>query len=55
MKLDLKSHLLSLATSNEVKGLVCDLVDNYVSHSDNTVDDAMARGLRSALLGDSNA
>jgi hypothetical protein len=52
MNLDLKTHLIQLATSDEVKGLVCDLVDNYVSHSDNNVDDAMARGLRSALLGD---
>lgn len=50
MNLDLKSHLLSLATSNQVKELVCDLVDNYVHHSDNTVDDAMARGLRAALF-----
>ena len=51
MNLDLKSHLISLATSDSVKSLVCDLVDNYVHHSDNTVDDAMARGLREALLG----
>jgi hypothetical protein len=52
MNLNLKHHLMSLATSTQVKELVCDLVDNYVHHSDNTVDDAMARGLREALLGD---
>lgn len=50
MNLDLKEHLLSLASSKQVKELVCDLVENYVQHSDNTVDDAMARGLRAALL-----
>ena len=55
MNLNLKSHLISLASSTEVKKLVCDLVDNYVTHSDNTVDDAMARGLRSALLGEGDA
>ena len=52
MNLNLKDHLISLATSKQVKELVCDLLDNYVHHSDNTVDDAMARGVRSALLGD---
>ena len=52
MNLNLKDHLIGLATSKQVKELVCDLVQEYVSHSDNTVDDAMSRGLRSALLGD---
>ena len=52
MQLDLKGHLMSLATSRQVKELVADLVQNYASHSDNKVDDAMARGLREALLGD---
>ena len=52
MNLNLKDHLISLATSDQVKSLVCDLLDNYVHHSDNTVDDAMARGVREALLGD---
>ena len=50
MNLNLKSHLLKLAKSKEVKGLVCDMVDNYVHHSDNNVDDTIARALRSALL-----
>ena len=50
MKLDLKEHLLSLANTPEVKGLVCDMVDNYVHSSDNKVDDALARGLRAALF-----
>ena len=52
MNLDLKSHLIGLATSKQVKELVCDLVDNYVQHSDNTVDDHMAAGLRAALFDD---
>ena len=51
MQLDLKAHLISLATSSEVKELVCDLLDEYTSHSDNTVDDQMAKGVREALLG----
>ena len=52
MKMNLKDHLISLATSKQVKELVCDLLDGYVKNSDNTVDDAMARGVREALLGD---
>ena len=52
VNLDLKSHLIGLATSKQVKELVCDLIDNYVHHSDNTVDDALARAVRAALLGD---
>ena len=52
MQLDLKAHLISLATSRQVKELVCDLVDNYANHSDNKVDDHMAAGLRAALFDD---
>lgn len=55
MKLDLKAHLISLASSDEVKGLVCDIVDSFVSHSDNNVDDRMAAGLRAALFVDTDA
>ena len=55
VQLDLKAHLMDLATSRQVKELVCDLVQNYVDHSDNKVDDAMARGLRAALLDDASA
>ncbi len=50
MQLDLKAHLLSLAASKQVKELVCDLVDEYVNHSDNKVDDHIAAGLRAALF-----
>ena len=55
MNFNLKEHLLSLAASDEVKGLVCDLVDNYVSHSDNSVDDRLAAALRSALFVETDA
>lgn len=52
MNFDLKAHLMSLAASRQVKELVCDIVDNYVQHSDNKVDDHMAAGLRAALFDD---
>ena len=50
MNFDLKSHLFGLAGSDEVKGLVCDLVDNYVKDSDNKIDDRLATGLRAAMF-----
>ena len=53
--LDLKAHLMDLATSHQVKSLVADLVDQFAQNSDNKVDDAMARGLRAALLDDASA
>jgi hypothetical protein len=53
--LDLKAHLMDLATSKQVKELVCDLVDNYVQHSDNKIDDHMAAGLRAAMFDDAGA
>ena len=55
MNLNLKDHLIGLATSKQVKELVCDLVDNYVQHSDNKVDDHMAAGLRAALFDDASS
>ena len=51
MNFDLKSHLFNLASSTQVKSIVCDLIDDYVTQSDNDIDDAMARGIRAALLG----
>ena len=55
VQLDLKAHLIDLATSKQVKELVCDLVDNYVQHSDNKIDDHMAAGLRAAMFDDASA
>ena len=52
MKLDLKEHLIELASSRQVKELICDLVDHYVARSDNKIDDRMAKGLRAAMFGD---
>ena len=51
MNLNLKSHLIDLAGSRQVKELVADLIDNYAERSDNTIDDAVARGVRESLLG----
>ena len=51
MNLNLKSHLIDLAGSRPVKELVADLIDNYAERSDNTIDDAVARGVRESLLG----
>lgn len=36
--------------SDNVKKLVCDLVDAYVNTTDNEIDDMMAGSLRKALL-----
>lgn len=55
VQLDLKGHLMDLATSRQVKELVCDLVDNYVQHSDNKIDDHMAAGLRAAMFDNAGA
>ena len=52
MKLDLKEHLIELASSRQVKELICDLVDHYVARSDNKIDDRMAKGLRAAMFSD---
>ena len=51
VQLDLKAHLMDLATSRQVKELVADLIDNYAERSDNTIDDSVARGIRASLLG----
>ena len=51
MNLNLKSHLIDLAGSRQVKELVADLIDNYAERSDNTIDDSVARGVRASLLG----
>ena len=51
MNLDLKSHLIDLAGSTQVKELVADLIDSYAERSDNTIDDSVARGIRASLLG----
>jgi hypothetical protein len=47
----LKSHLIDLAGSRQVKELVADLIDDYAQRSDNTIDDSVARGIRASLLG----
>jgi hypothetical protein len=46
----IKRFLLNLARSEMFKRFLCDAVDSYVRHSDNSVDDSLARGLRAALL-----
>ncbi len=51
MNLDLKSHLIDLAGSRQVKELVADLIDSYAERSDNTIDNSVARGVRASLLG----
>ena len=51
MNLNLKSHLIDLAGSRQVKELVADLIDTYAERSDNTIDDSVARGIRASLLG----
>ena len=55
MQLDLKSHLMDLATSHQVKSLVADLVDQMAKNSDNTLDDSLARAVRAGLLGGEDA
>ena len=44
--------LLSWVTSEGVKRLVCDLLDKLAASTDNKLDDAAARGVRAALLGE---
>ena len=44
--------LFSFVTSRRVKELICDLLDRLVATTDNKLDDAAARGVRHALLGD---
>ena len=51
MNLDLKSHLIDLAGSRQVKELVADLIDSYAERSDNSIDDSAARIIRASLLG----
>lgn len=47
----LRPILSSFVTSQSVKRLICDLLDQLVQSTDNTLDDAAARGVREALLG----
>lgn len=51
MKFDIKAHLLSLATSKEVKELVVDLVEAYAKDTKTGIDDTLARAVRTGLLG----
>jgi len=44
--------LLAFVTSTRVKELICDLLDRLVQSTDNKLDDAAARGVREALLGE---
>ena len=44
--------LLGFVQSRRVKELICDLLDRLVQSTDNTLDDAAARGVREALLGE---
>ena len=44
--------LFSFVTSRRVKELICDLLDRLVATTENKLDDAAARGVREALLGD---
>ena len=39
-------------TSRRVKELICDLLDRLVESTENELDDAAARGVRAALLGE---
>ena len=48
----IKPVLLAWVNSRAVKVLVCDLLDKLVASTDNKLDDAAARGVRVALLGD---
>lgn len=49
MSFDLKAELFAIASSHEGKSMVADLIDDLVSRSDNTIDDALARAVRSGL------
>lgn len=44
--------LLTWATSSSVKKLICDLLDKLAASTENKLDDAAARGVRAALLGE---
>ena len=44
--------LLAFVTSRQVKELLCELLDRLVESTDNKLDDAAARGVREALLGE---
>jgi len=44
--------LFAFVTSPRVKELICDLLDRLVQSTDNKLDDAAARGVREALLGE---
>ena len=44
--------LFAFLSSRRVKELVCDLLDQYVERTENELDDAAARGVRAALLGE---
>ena len=48
----LRPILFSFVTSRKVKELICDLLDKLVATTDNKLDDAAARGVREALLGE---
>ncbi len=48
----LRPILISFVTSRKVKELICDLLDRLVATTDNKLDDAAARGIREALLGE---
>ena len=48
----IRPTLISFVTSRRVKELVCDLLDRLVESTENELDDAAARGVRAALLGE---
>lgn len=50
MQFNIKDYLLTVATSNECKELVCHLVEQYAKDSTTKVDDDLAQALRDALL-----
>ena len=49
MSFDLKAQLLAIASSHEGKSMVADLIDDLASRSDNKIDDALAKAVRSGL------
>ena len=48
----LRPILFSFVTSRKVKELICDLLDRLAALTENKLDDAAARGVREALLGE---
>jgi len=54
VEFDLKTILMSFATSRQVKELVVDLLDQMASNTDNRLDDRAAKAVRAALLGDAD-